>query len=125
MRDSVITLYIFGPMFGLADASPFVTKGLVLMKMSGLALSTDTNGFMKAAKGKLPYVNGNGNGTIVADSAFIRFHVEKTLARSRYCAARNGSGANDPIASGSAADGRLRQSVPKAKIAGIAITRAQ
>ncbi len=71
----MITLFTFGPMFGLPDASPFVTKALVLMKMSGLSFTTDTNGLTKAPKGKLPYLNDNG--VIVADSSFIRFHLEK------------------------------------------------
>jgi glutathione S-transferase len=70
----VITLFTFGPMFGLPDPSPFVTKGLVLMKMSGLPFTVDTAGFTKAPKGKLPYIN-DGN-TIVADTSFIRFHLE-------------------------------------------------
>ena len=32
----MITLYSFGPMFGLPDASPFVTKAEMLLKLSGL-----------------------------------------------------------------------------------------
>lgn len=74
----MITLYSFGSMFGLPDASPFVTKALVLMKMSGLAFTTGgngANGLNKAPKGKLPYINDNG--TVIADSSFIRFHLEQ------------------------------------------------
>jgi glutathione S-transferase len=71
----MITLYTFGPNFGLPDPSPFVTKALVLMKMSGLPFQTDTGGFRKAPKGKQPYINDDG--AIVADSTFIRFHLEK------------------------------------------------
>ena len=71
----MITIYSFGPMFGLPDPSTFVTKGLVMMKMSGLPFKTDTSGFSKAPKGKLPYMNDGG--TIVADSSFIRFHLEQ------------------------------------------------
>jgi glutathione S-transferase len=71
----VITLYAFGPAFGLPDPSPFVTKAEMLLKLSGLAYRTDTGGFRKAPKGKLPYIDDEG--TIVADSTFIRFHLER------------------------------------------------
>ena len=40
----MITLYIFGPAFGLPDPSPFVTKIEVLLKMTGLAYRTDITG---------------------------------------------------------------------------------
>ena len=71
----MITLYTFGPMFGLPDPSPFVMKAEVLLKMAKLAYRTDTGGFSKAPKGKLPYLDDEG--TIVADSTFIRWHLEK------------------------------------------------
>jgi glutathione S-transferase len=71
----VITLYVFGPAFGLPDPSPFVTKAEVLLKLAGLPYRTDTGGFRKAPKGKLPYIDDEG--TIVGDSTLIRFHLEK------------------------------------------------
>jgi len=71
----MITLYTFGPNFGLPDPSPFVVKAEVLLKMAGLPYRTDTTGFKKAPKGKLPYIDDDG--TIVCDSTFIRFHLEK------------------------------------------------
>jgi glutathione S-transferase len=71
----MITLYAFGPAFGLPDPSPFVMKAEVLLKMSGLAYRTDTGGFGKAPKGKLPYIDDDG--VRVADSTFIRLHIEK------------------------------------------------
>jgi glutathione S-transferase len=71
----MITLYNFGPGFGLPDPSPFVTKAEVLLKMAGLPYRTDTGGFRKAPKGKLPYIDDDGE--IVADSTFIRWHLEK------------------------------------------------
>lgn len=71
----MITLYAFGPAFGLPDASPFVTKAEMLLKMANLPYRTDTTGFSKAPKGKLPYIDDDG--TIVADSTFIRWHLEK------------------------------------------------
>jgi glutathione S-transferase len=71
----MITLYTFGPAFDLPDPSPFVTKAEVLLKMAGLPYHIDTGGFFKAPKGKLPYIDDEG--TRVADSTFIRWHIEK------------------------------------------------
>lgn len=71
----MITLYGFGPYFGLPDASPFVMKAMLLLKLAGLPYREDRGGFAKAPKGKLPYIDDDG--TIVADSTFIRFHIEK------------------------------------------------
>ncbi len=56
----MITLYTFGRSFGLPDPSPFVTKAEVLLKMSGLPFRIDTEGFNKAPKGKLPYIDDDG-----------------------------------------------------------------
>jgi len=70
----LITLYTFGPFFGLPDASPFVVKAMVLLKLANLQFREDRNGFRSAPKGKLPYLDDNG--TIVADSTLIRFHIE-------------------------------------------------
>lgn len=71
----MITLCTFGPMFGLPDASPFVTKAEMLLKMSGLPYDKDTKGYAKAPKGKLPYIRDGGR--IVADSTFIRLYLEQ------------------------------------------------
>jgi glutathione S-transferase len=71
----MITLYTFGPAFGLPDPSPFVTKAEVLLKMAGLPYRSDTGGFSRAPKGKLPYIEDDGER--IADSTFIRFHIEK------------------------------------------------
>lgn len=71
----MITLYTFGPAFGLPDPSPFVTKAEMLLKLAGLEYRTDATGLRKAPKGKLPYVDDDGQ--IVADSTFIRWHIEK------------------------------------------------
>jgi glutathione S-transferase len=71
----MITLYGFGPAFGLPDPSPFVTKVEVLLKMSGLPYRLDTRGFRAAPKGKLPYIEDAGEK--IADSTFIRWHLEK------------------------------------------------
>jgi|SRR5215470_20150489 len=71
----MITLYSFGPAFGLPDPSPFVTKAEMLLKLGGQPYRTDTGGFRKAPKGKLPYIDDGGE--IIADSTFIRWHLEK------------------------------------------------
>ena len=71
----MITLYTFGPFFGLPDASPFVMKGEMLLKLAKLEYQTSTKGFLRAPKGKLPYIDDNG--TIVADSTLIRLHLEQ------------------------------------------------
>jgi glutathione S-transferase len=71
----MITLFTFGPAFSLPDPSPFVTKAETLLKMSALAYKTDTRGFRKAPKGKLPYIDDDG--LIIADSTFIRLHLEQ------------------------------------------------
>jgi len=71
----VITLYTFGPGFGLPDPSPFVMKAEMLLKIAGLPHQIDSKGFSKAPKGKLPYLDDDGER--IADSTFIRWHLEK------------------------------------------------
>jgi glutathione S-transferase len=71
----MITLYTFGAAFGLPDVSPFVIKAHVLLKMAGQPYQTNHKGFNRAPKGKLPYIDDGG--TIVADSTFIRWHLER------------------------------------------------
>jgi glutathione S-transferase len=71
----MITLYAFGPALGLPDSSPFVLKTETLLKMAGLPYRVDTGGFSKAPKGKLPYIDDDGER--IADSTFIRWHLEK------------------------------------------------
>ena len=72
----MITLATFGPAFGLPDPSPFVTKADVLLQMSGLPYEKlPSRGLGKAPKGKLPYIVDDGK--TVADSTFIRTHLEK------------------------------------------------
>ena len=74
----MITLYTFGPGFGLRDLSPFVRKAQLLLKMSGQPFQEDRTGFRKAPKGKLPYIDDAGE--IIADSQFIRWHLERKYA---------------------------------------------
>ena len=70
----MIRLFTFGPYFGLPDGSPFVIKAMILLKMASLEFVEDRNGYRKAPKGKLPYIDDCG--AIVADSTFIRLHIE-------------------------------------------------
>jgi glutathione S-transferase len=71
----MITLYTFGPAFGLPDPSPFVMKAQMLLKLAGLAYQENTRGFFRAPKGKLPFIDDDG--TVVADSTLIRLHLER------------------------------------------------
>jgi len=71
----MITLYNFGPAFGLPDPSPFAMKVETLLKMANLLYRTDATGFAKAPKGKIPYIDDDG--VVVPDSTFIRWHIEK------------------------------------------------
>jgi glutathione S-transferase len=71
----MITLHTFGPMFGLPDPSPFVTKADVLLKMSGLPYRTVIGDLRKAPKGKLPYVEIDGK--LMGDSTLMRLHLEQ------------------------------------------------
>ena len=75
----MITLHAFGPAFGLADASPFVTKTLIHLKMSGQPFQVDTghSGLLKAPKGKKPYIVDEGK--VVAsrpEPDWARVHLE-------------------------------------------------
>jgi len=73
----MITLAAFGPAFGLPDPSPFVMKVEILLKTAGRLYHKDTSmgAFRRAPKGKLPYIVDDG--VTVADSTFIRFHLER------------------------------------------------
>jgi glutathione S-transferase len=71
----MITLYTYGPYFGLPDASPFVTKAEMLLKLAGLEYRIHRGGLRRAPKGKLPYIDDDG--LIVADSTLIRIHLEQ------------------------------------------------
>jgi glutathione S-transferase len=71
----LIALHGFGPAFGLPDASPFVTKAEVLLKMAGLPYLFEAGNLSKAPKRKLPYIVDDGE--TIADSTFIRWHLER------------------------------------------------
>ena len=71
----MITLYSFGPAWGLPDASPFVTKAAMLLKMAGLPYRTESKGPREAPKGKLPYIRDGD--TLIPDSTLIQFYLEQ------------------------------------------------
>jgi glutathione S-transferase len=73
----MITLHTFGPAFGQPDPSPFVMKAMLLLKLSGQNYDTQTfaGGSNIGPKGKRPFIVDEGE--IIADSTFIRFHLEK------------------------------------------------
>jgi glutathione S-transferase len=71
----MITLYGFGPFFGLPDPSPFVLKTEVQLKMAELSFGKGRCRPADAPKGKIPYIEDDGE--VVADSTFIREHIEK------------------------------------------------
>jgi glutathione S-transferase len=70
----MITLYGFGAGFGLPEISPFVTKTEVQLKMAGLAYRKQRAMPPASPKGQLPYIDDDGRN--IADSTFIRAHIE-------------------------------------------------
>jgi len=71
-----ITLFGGGAGFGLPDVSPFVTKTEVQLKMAGLPFTKEAAMPGASPKGQLPFISDGG--VLIADSTFIRAHIEKT-----------------------------------------------
>ena len=75
----MITLYGFGPAFGLPAASPFAIKTDMQLKMSGLPYAYGEGGVpQNGPKGKIPYIEDGG--ARIGNSTFIRDYLEKTYA---------------------------------------------
>lgn len=72
---AMITLYGFGPAWGLTDPSPFVAKVETLLRMANLPYRTARGSFIKAPKGKIPYIEDDG--ALIGDSTLIRWHLER------------------------------------------------
>lgn len=72
----MITLYGFGPGFGLPEISPYVTKTEVQLKMAGLDYRKVRARPDASPKGQLPFIEDGEDR--VADSTFIRAHIEGT-----------------------------------------------
>ena len=70
----MIILYGFGSGFGLPEISPFVTKTEVQLKMAGLLYRKERARPTASPKGQLPFIEDDGE--VIADSTFIRAHLE-------------------------------------------------
>lgn len=75
-RAAPIILFGAGPAFGLPEASPYVTKTLVQLKMAGVAYHFEGAIPHDGPKGQIPFIEDAGRR--IADSTFIRGHVEAT-----------------------------------------------
>jgi glutathione S-transferase len=71
----MITLHGFGAGFGLPEISPFVTKTEIQLKMAGLAYRKERAMPSASPKGQLPYIDDARES--IADSTFIRAHIER------------------------------------------------
>lgn len=74
--QSTLILFGAGPGFGLPEVSPFAAKAEVQLKMAGLTYTKQQAMPDASPKGQLPFLSDNG--TLIADSTFIRSHIEKT-----------------------------------------------
>jgi glutathione S-transferase len=71
----MLTLFGFGPAFGLPDPSPFVMKTQIHLKMAGVPYRFERAAPPTAPKGKIPYIQVGAHR--LGDSTFIRAHIEK------------------------------------------------
>lgn len=71
----MITLYGAGPGFGLPEISPYVTKTEVQLMMAGLAYRKERAAPAQSPKGQIPFIDDDG--ALIADSTFIRAHLEQ------------------------------------------------
>lgn len=70
-----IILFGGGPAFGLPELSPYVTKTEVQLKMAGIPYVKEFARREASPKGQLPFIDDEG--TRLADSTFIRAHLER------------------------------------------------
>lgn len=73
-QTAPIILFGGGPGFGLPEVSPYVTKTLVQLRMAGLEFVFETARPEDSPKGQIPFIEDDG--LRVADSTFIRGHIE-------------------------------------------------
>jgi glutathione S-transferase len=71
----MITLFGLGAGFSLPEISPFVTKTEVQLKMAGLDYRKQRAMPPASPKGQLPFIDDGGQ--LIADSTFIRAHIER------------------------------------------------
>ena len=70
----MITLYCIGQGFGLPEISPYATKAEVQLKIAGLDYRKAKGWPDRSPKGQVPYIEDEGE--LIADSTFIRAHIE-------------------------------------------------
>jgi glutathione S-transferase len=70
-----ITLYGSFPTFGLPESSPFVSKTEIQLRLADLPYRKLPATPPEAPKGQIPYIEDEGE--LIADSTFIRRHVER------------------------------------------------
>ena len=70
----MLTLYGFGPLFGLPDPSPFVLKTMTQLKMAGLPFHFERATPREAPKGKIPFIRDGE--VVLGDSVFILDHLK-------------------------------------------------
>lgn len=68
-------LYVTRPAFGLPDASPFVMKTDMQLRMAGVDYERRPAIPPQSPSGKLPYLDDGGE--VITDSTFIRAHIER------------------------------------------------
>jgi glutathione S-transferase len=71
----MIRLHTFAPFLGTPDASPFVVKAMLLLKLAGLDYEERRDNPLGAPRKLLPYIEDEGE--VVPDSSLIRAHIEK------------------------------------------------
>jgi glutathione S-transferase len=71
----MITLYGFGPLFGLPDPSPFVLKTMTQLKMAGLPFGFERARPSEAPKGKIPFIRDGE--LVLGDSVFILDYLRR------------------------------------------------
>lgn len=74
-----ITLYGWGPMFGLRSPSPYVMKSDIQLQMLGLEFARQMPDLETVSKHKAPYVRDGDQ--LIQDSTFIRAHFEQKLGK--------------------------------------------
>jgi len=72
----MLTVYKFGPAYGLPDLGPFVIKLETWLRMAGLPYRSELGDFRKAPKGKIPYA-ADGDRLIPDSNQIIDYLVEK------------------------------------------------
>jgi len=71
----MITLFAGGAGFGLPEISPFCMKTEAQLQMAGLVYSKQRTNPTASPKGQMPFIDDDGE--LVADSHFIRLHIER------------------------------------------------